>query len=326
MSETTLIYPHLQAEAELPPYRPPALEFWQRFSRNVPAVLGLGIVLAFIFVGLFAPWLAPYSYTDQDLSNSEAMPSLAHPLGTDRLGRDQLSRLIWGARTALIVAPSTVVVGLSLGLVLGAAAGYFGGWVDVLIMRLSDILFAFPGLLFALLIAATVQPRISAWLLSYEATRGLVRSGYAEFFVVVFALSMVGWPGLARLVRGQILSLREQPFIEAAKAVGVSPWRVLVRHLLPNAMPPVIVAISMGLGGAILAESTLSFFGIGIQPPTASWGAMIYGNFEFWRSPSAPWMVWAPGLVVGILVFAFNFIGDGLNDALNPRREGAGRR
>lgn len=321
MTETTLARPYSPIEAEMPPYRPPALEFWGRFSRNVPAVLGLLAVLLFVFVGLFAPWLAPYSYTAQDLSNSEATPSLQHPLGTDRLGRDQLSRLIWGARTAIIVAPATVVIGLTLGLLLGAAAGYFGGWVDVLIMRVSDVLFAFPGLLFALLIAATVQPRISAWLLGYEATRGLVRSGYAEFFVVVFALSMVGWPGIARLVRGQILALRERPFVEAARAMGMSPGRVLLRHLLPNAMPPVIVAISMGLGGAILAEATLSFFGIGIQPPTASWGAMIYSNFEFWRSPSAPWMVWAPGLVVGVLVFSFNFIGDGLNDALNPRRE-----
>ena len=326
MSETTLVYPHEQAETDLPPYRPPSLEFLRRFGRNVPAVMGLFVVLAFVFVGLFAPWLAPYSYTEQDLANSEARPSLEHPLGTDRLGRDQFSRLIWGARTALIVAPSTVIIGLTLGLLLGAAAGFFGGWVDVLIMRVSDVLFAFPGLLFALLIAATVQPRISAWLMSYEATRGFVRSGYAEFFVVIFALSMVGWPGLARLVRGQILTLREQPFIEASRAVGAPPWRVLTRHLLPNAMPPVIVAISMGLGGAILAEATLSFFGIGIQPPTASWGAMIYNNIDFWRTPSAPWMVWAPGIIVGILVFSFNFIGDGLNDALNPRGEhGTGR-
>jgi ABC-type dipeptide/oligopeptide/nickel transport system permease subunit len=214
------------------------------------------------------------------------------------------------------VAPATVVVGLVLGLVLGSAAGFFGGWVDQLIMRLSDVLFAFPGLLFAILLAATVQPRIESWLSQFDALRPFVRSGYSEFFVVIFALSMVGWPGLARLIRGQILALREQPFVEAAYAIGVPPWQILRRHLLPNALTPVIVSVSMGLGGAILAESTLSFFGIGIQPPTASWGGMIFANFSFWRQPSALWLVWAPGLVVGLLVFAFNFVGDGLNEAL----------
>ncbi len=292
------------------------LAFWRRFSRNILAVVGLIVICIFVFVGLFASWLAPYSYTEQNLANAEAAPSLAHPLGTDRVGRDQFSRIIWGARTALIIAPATVVLGLALGLVLGSAAGYFGGWVDAVIMRISDVLFAFPGLLFAILIASAVQPRLEASLMQYEALKPLVRSGYAEFFVVVAALSMVGWPGLARLVRGQILSLREQPFVEAAHAIGVSPWGVLTRHLLPNALTPIVVSVSMGLGGAILAESTLSFFGIGIQPPTASWGAMIFSNFEFWRSLSAPWLVWAPGFVVGALVFAFNFVGDGLNEAL----------
>ncbi|MBA3534261.1 MAG: ABC transporter permease [Ardenticatenales bacterium] len=304
-----------------PPRRySPMAEFWQRFSQNVLAVLGLLIIIAFLFVGLFAPWLAPYSHTDQDLANTEASPSLAHPLGTDRVGRDQFSRLIWGARTALIVAPTSVIIGLTLGLLLGSAAGYFGGWVDTIIMRISDVLFAFPGLLFAMLIASTLQPRIESWLLSIEAAKPFVRSGYAEFFVVIAALSLVGWPGIARIIRGQILTLREQPFIEAAQAVGVPSWRILTHHLLPNALTPIIVSLSMGMGGAILAESTLSFYGIGIQPPTASWGAMIINNFQFWRTPSAPWMVWAPGLTVGVLVFAFNFVGDGLNEALNPRR------
>lgn len=320
MSEMTLSSRTVLAEEDiLPPYRPPWLVFLQRFSRNILAVVGLLIVLAFIFVGTFASWIAPYSYTEQNLRNAEAFPSLEHPLGTDRLGRDQFSRLIWGARTALIVAPATVTIGLLLGIALGGAAGFFGGWVDTLVMRIGDILFAFPGLLFALLIASTLQPRIEEGLLQYEMTKSFVRSGYAEFFVVIAALSLVGWPGLARLVRGQILTLKEQPFIEAAQAIGATPLQILFYHLLPNALPPVIVSISMGLGGAILAESTLSFFGIGIQPPTASWGAMIFNNFEFWRSDAAPWLVWAPGMAVGIMVFAFNFVGDGLNEALNPR-------
>jgi ABC-type dipeptide/oligopeptide/nickel transport system permease subunit len=294
------------------------LDVWRRFSRNRLSVVGLILVSLMFFTGIFAPWLAPYSYTRQDLDAVEQMPSLAHPLGTDELGRDQLSRVIWGARTAVIVAPSATFVGVALGLLMGALAGYFGSLVEALIMRLADILFAFPGMLFALLVAATLQPGIESWLKSIEPLEGFVKAGYAEFLVVIIALSVVGWPGMARLVRGQILSLKEAQFVEAARAIGASPWRILWRHILPNAMAPVVVSISMRMGGAILAETTLSFLGIGIRPPTASWGAMIYDNYTFWRSPAAPVLLWLPGLIVGSLVFAFNFLGDGLNDALNP--------
>jgi len=296
-------------------------EFWRRFSRNKLAVVGLVIVGLMIFTGIFAPWLAPYSPTQQDLRNVEQMPSLAHPMGTDRYGRDQLSRIIWGARTAIIVAPSATVVAVTIGLLMGALAGYFGGVVDGLIMRVADVLFAFPGLLFAILLAATVQPRVESWLKGVPGLQDFVRAGYAEFMVVILALSVVGWPGMARLVRGQILSLREEPFIEAARAMGASSWRIITRHLLPNALAPVIVALSLGMGGNIMAEATLSFLGIGIQPPTPSWGAMIYENYVFWRHPAAPVLLWMPGLVVASLVFAFNFVGDGLNEALGVKRE-----
>ncbi len=293
-------------------------DFWRRFSRNPLAVISLFIVLGMVFTGLFAPWLAPYDPTAVNYAEVEQMPSLRHPMGTDEHGRDQLSRVIWGARTAIIVAPSATILGLVLGLLFGALAGYFGGWVDGLIMRVTDILFAFPGLLFAILIAATIQPRIEAWLLKFERLKPFVKAGYAEFMVVILALGLVGWAGLARLIRGQILALKEQQFVEAARAIGVRPWHIITRHLLPNAMAPVIVSFSMGLGGAILAESTLSFLGIGINPPTPSWGSMIYQNFNFWRHPAAPVLLWTPGLIVASLVFAFNFIGDGLHEALNP--------
>lgn len=293
-------------------------EFWRRFARNPLAVVGLVIVLGMVFTGLFAPWLAPYDPTAVDYTAVEQMPSLRHPLGTDDHGRDQLSRIVWGARTAIIVAPTATIVGLVLGLFFGALAGYFGGWMDGAIMRLVDILFAFPGLLFAILIAATIQPRIEAWLLGFERLESFVKAGYAEFMVVILALGLVGWAGLARLLRGQILRLREEQFIEAARACGVPSSRIILRHLLPNAMAPIIVSLSMGLGGAILAETTLSFMGIGINPPTPSWGAMIYQNFNFWRHPAAPMLLWFPGLVVASLVFAFNFVGDGLHEALNP--------
>jgi len=294
------------------------LEFWRRFSRNRLAVVGLFIAGLMFFTGIFAPWLAPHSYREQDLDAVEQMPSWKHPLGTDELGRDQLSRLIWGARTAVIIAPAATLVGLTLGLLMGALAGYLGGRVDALIMRLADLLFAFPGLLFALLVAATIQPRVEAWLRAIKGLEGFVKAGYAQVLVVIIALSAVGWPGMARLVRGQILSLKEEQFVEAAVAIGASPWRIIRRHLLPNTLAPIVVAVSMGMGGAILAEATLSFFGIGIRPPTPSWGSMIYDNYSFWRHPAAPVLLWVPGLVVASLVFAFNFVGDGLNEALRP--------
>ncbi|MFQ5595345.1 MAG: ABC transporter permease [Anaerolineae bacterium] len=293
-------------------------DFWRRFARNPLAVISLVIVLGMVITGVFAPWLAPYDPTEVNYAEVEQMPSLRHPMGTDEHGRDQISRVIWGARTAIIVAPSATIVGLVLGLLFGSMAGYFGGWIDGVIMRVTDLLFAFPGLLFAILIAATIQPRIEAWMLQFEKLKPFVKAGYAEFLVVIVALSLVGWAGLARLIRGQILTLKEQQFVEAALATGVRPWHIITRHLLPNAMAPVIVSFSMGLGGAILAESTLSFLGIGINPPTPSWGAMIYQNFNYWRLPAAPVLLWFPGLIVASLVFAFNFIGDGLHEALNP--------
>lgn len=296
-------------------------EFWRRFARNPVAVIGLFIVLGMVFTGVFAPWLAPYDPTEVNYTEVEQMPNLRHPLGTDDHGRDQLSRVIWGARTAIIVAPSATIVGLVLGLLFGSLAGYFGGWIDSLVMRVTDVLFAFPGLLFAILIAATIQPRVEAWLDQFESLESFVKAGYAEFLVVIVALSIVGWAGLARLIRGQILKLKEEQFVEAARATGAKSSHIILRHLLPNALAPIIVSISMSMGSAILAETTLSFLGIGINPPTPSWGAMIYQNFNFWRHPAAPVLLWIPGLIIASLVFAFNFIGDGLHEALNPHLE-----
>ena len=245
----------------------------------------------------------------------EQPPSWAYPLGTDEVGRDLLSRIIWGTRSAAFVSITVTLVNLALGVPLGTLAGYFHGWVDTLIMRLADILFAFPGLLFVLFIAATIKPSIVAWVKAVGLT-DLARSGYVDYLVVIAALGLVGWPGLARLVRGQILSLKEQEFIVGAQAIGASTWRIMFRHLLPNALPHLIVAISMGIGGIILSESTLSLLGIGLQPPNPSWGAMIYSNYRYWRT--RPHLVIVPGLVLAAVVFAFNFLGDGLNEALNP--------
>jgi ABC-type dipeptide/oligopeptide/nickel transport system permease subunit len=306
--------------SEAPPAWDPWLRFWNRFSRNWLAVLGLILVCALFAVGVFAPWLAPHSYRQQNLDAVEQPPSWTYPLGTDELGRDQLSRLIWGARTAIIVAPTVTLMWVSLGVLMGALAGYMAGRVETVIMRLADILFAFPGLLFAMLISATIQPRIEAWLKSIAWFEGFVQAGYSEFFVVIVALSLVGWGGMARLVRGQFLTLKEEEFVLAARAMGSSSWRIIWRHILPNALAPIIVSVSMGMGGAITAEATLSFLGIGIQPPTPSWGAMIFDNYTFWRRsfPVAFRLLWLPGLIIAIVRFAFNFLGDGLNEALGP--------
>jgi ABC-type dipeptide/oligopeptide/nickel transport system permease subunit len=298
------------------------VRFWRRFTRNRLALAGLVFVLVTFSVGVLAPWLAPHSYRQQNLDAVEQPPSWLYPLGTDELGRDQLSRIIWGARTAVIVAPTVTLLWVTLGIVMGSVAGYVAGRVETVIMRLADVLFAFPGLLFAMLISATIQPRIEAWLKGIAGLGDFVRAGYAEFFVVILALSLVGWGGMARLVRGQFLSLKEEEFVLAARSMGSSTWRIIWRHILPNALPPIIVSVSMGMGGAITAEATLSFLGIGIQPPTPSWGAMIYDNYTFWRRsfPVAFRLLWLPGLIIAAVRFAFNFLGDGLNEALSTTR------
>ena len=290
-------------------------ELWRRLRRNRPAVVGLIIAALMYATALFAPWLAPYGYNEQNLDAVEQPPSWAYPLGTDEVGRDLLSRIIWGTRSAAFVSITVTLVNLALGVPLGTMSGYFRGWVDILIMRLADILFAFPGLLFVFFIAATIKPSIVAWV---KATGliDLARSGYVDYLVVIVALGLVGWPGLARLMRGQILSLKEQEFIVGARAIGASTWRIMFRHLLPNALPSLIVAISMGIGGIIISESTLSLLGIGLQPPNPSWGSMIYSNYRYWRT--RPHLVIVPGMVLAAVVFAFNFLGDGLNEALNP--------
>lgn len=294
---------------------------WRRFSRNKLAVLGLVIVGTWIVCGLFAPWIAPYSFRDSDLARSLQAPSAAHWLGTDRLGRDQFSRLIWAARTALIVAPLAVLVSSTLGLLFGALAGFRSGWINTVIMRVADILLAFPSILFALLLSVAVKPGLVALMETVPATKDMVRSGYAEFAIVIVALGLVGWPGLARLVRAQVLTVKNSLFVEAAHASGTSSGRILWQHVMPNILAPIVVVLSMAMGGAIVAESGLSFLGLGVEPPIPSWGSMINEGYftGLWRSPMAPYLVWTPGLVVSLLVFAFSFIGDGLNDAFNPQ-------
>jgi ABC-type dipeptide/oligopeptide/nickel transport system permease subunit len=201
----------------------------------------------------------------------------------------------------------------------GALAGYFGGWADTIIMRIADILFAFPGLLFVFFVAATLKPGVLAW--AKEAGLGdLARTGYLDYAVVILAMGIIGWAGLARWVRAQVLAVKERAFVIGAQAVGVPEWQVISRHVLPNALAPVIVALSMSRGDIALSEGYLSFLGIGLQPPTPSWGNILADNAgRYWRRfPEMLWLVFVPGLVLAAVVFAFNFLGDGLNEALNP--------
>ena len=301
----------------------PWLRSWHRFLRRRVAVGALVVIILFYGAGIFAPWVAPYSYTEKDLDQALLGPSLAHPLGTDRIGRDLLSRVIWGIRTSVIVSIAAVSTGsIVLGIVLGAAAGYLGKKVDTLVMRIGEVFLAFPGLLLVILIAATTKPRVVEWVSQVERAtgfQGLVKSGMVDYFVVFGALALFGWVGMARLVRGQILYLREAQFVEAAVVLGASPGRIIFRHLLPNAMAPVIVSVSMAMGSAVGSEVMLSWLGVGIQPPSASLGAMILENGSISVLRTNPNLLLSPVVVVGILIFAFNLLGDGLNDALNPR-------
>ncbi len=289
-----------------------------RILGNPPAAVGAVIIFLVFFAAIFAPVLAPYPYDKQDLSAVEQPPSAAHWLGTDQLGRDVFSRLIWGARSAVFVIIMVTLVNLLIGLPLGALAGYLGGWVDTIIMRIADILFAFPGLLFVFFIAATIKPSILEWAKSVGLT-DLARSGYLDYAVVIIALGVIGWAGLARLIRAQVMSIREREYVIGAQAIGVSTWQIIARHILPNAIAPIIIALSMGMGDIAMSEGYLSFLGIGLQPPVPSWGNLIFENSRYWRSfPKMIWLLWIPGAVLAAVVFAFNFFGDGLNEALNP--------
>lgn len=325
MATTTASLPLAKLEAETKP-RPKWLDTWRRFARSKTALLGLGVIALLVFTAIFAQNLAPYDYTKTNLNLSAKPPSAEHWLGTDVIGRDMLSRLIFGARSVVFVIFVVATVTLTLGLLLGAAAGYFGGWVDMLISRLIELLAAFPDLLFIFFIAATIKPGLVGGLRTFAQQNNMqwltdfVRSGYADYLVVMIALSVLGWGGLARLVRGQILSLREKEFVVGAQAVGVPDWRIITSYLLPNALSPLLVAISMMLGGVALSEGILSYLGIGLQPPNPSWGNILGDHIgRYWRTfPEMLWMIWLPAGIMAAVVFAFNFVGDGLNEAFNP--------
>ncbi len=309
------------------PLRGRSRGFWGtlvvRLLRKKVAVACLLVIVLLYGSGALAPLVAPYGYRQQDLAHTLAPPSLAHPLGTDRLGRDLFSRIIYGLRTTVIVTVASLLTGsLVLGVAAGLVAGYRGGWVDAVLMRVGEVFLAFPSILLVILIAATAKPRVEGWVRSFEdasGIQGLVRLGLVDYVVVFGALALFSWVGMARLVRGQVLSLRTQEFVQAARALGASTPRILFLHLLPNALPPIIVAVSMGMGSIVGAEVVLSWLGIGVQPPNPSLGNMIFENGSVEVLRSNPHLLVAPVAVVALLIFAFNLLGDALNDALNPR-------
>ena len=292
----------------------PWREAFGRLARNKLALLGLVLVSLFLFAGIFGPMLAPWPYQAQDLAAVHAnanrpLPPLSpnHILGTDALGRDLLSRLLDGARISVTVAFVVQIVIILLGVPIGAIAGWFGNRTDNFLMRITDVIYAFPDLLFIILLSVAFR----------ETAFGQALDG---LFLVFVAIGLVGWVTVARLTRGQMLSLKETEFVEAAKAIGVPDRKIVLRHLLPNGMGPIIVAITLGIPTAILAEATLAYIGIGVQPPRASWGSLIADGQKYVRGD--PHLVVFPAIFIALALIGFTFLGDGLRDALDPKLKG----
>lgn len=280
-----------------PPLRRRVIDTLLALWRLRPVVrFGLVVLAAMIVMSIVAPWIAPYGVDQQNLAKVMQGPSAEHWLGTDNLGRDMLTRIIYGGRVPLIVAAVATLVAASVGVLVGLTSGLFGGWVDALLMRTADAFICFPALVFTLVMSALIGPGIHNVILSF---------------------AVFGWTGFARITRGQVLVVRELQYIEAARAIGMSRLRILLRHVLPNVMTPLIVAASLTAGGAILVEAGASFLGVGAQPPTASWGRELQIGFRLLET--APMIAFSSGTMITLAVLAFNYIGDGLRDLLDPR-------
>ncbi|HET9000630.1 MAG TPA: ABC transporter permease [bacterium] len=280
--------------------RPEWTRGWQRFKSYLPGVIGLGFVLILVVLAVLPDIFAPYPYAQVFRGMRGAPPSWAHPLGFDHIGRDVLSRIIWGSRVALLVGLLATSIAVVIGVAVGACAGYIGGWVDSLLSRIVDTLMAYPLLVLLITLAAVLGPSL---------------------VTVVVIIGLTTWAQYARVVRADVLSLREREFILAAQAAGASRVRVIFRHVVPNVLSPIIVLASLGIGGIILLESALSFLGLGAQPPTASWGGMLADGRAYILT--YPQIAIAPGVMISLTVLAFNLAGDGLRDALDPRQKDA---
>jgi ABC-type dipeptide/oligopeptide/nickel transport system permease subunit len=269
-----------------------------RLRTDLRAWIGGGIVVALVLMAIAAPLVARHDPVGVDLIRSLEGPSATHWLGTDIQGRDVWARLVYGARVSLTVGIASQGIALLLGLVLGLLAGYYGKWLDELVMRLADVTLAFPTLLLLIALVAALQPSLT---------------------IVFVTIGLVGWAGMARLVRGQVLVVRELEYVQAQRALGANDARIITRHVLPGVVAPVVIASTLGIAGAIMAESSLSFLGLGVQPPTPSWGAMIADGRDLYQLRTAPWTSLSPGLAIGAAVLGFNLLGDALRDAMDPR-------
>ena len=272
------------------------MDGWIRLKKNTLAIVSLAILILFCVVALLTPVIAPYGYEEQDLLLGAVGPSLAHPLGTDIFGRDMLTRIMYGSRISLAVGFLASSVAVFIGVFWGAIAGYSGGRIDVAMMRLVDILYALPFMIFIVLLMVVFGRNI---------------------LLLFLAIGAVEWLTMARIVRGQVLALKQQQFIEAALSLGLSHWTIIRRHLIPNILSPVIVYATLTIPSVMLLEAFLSFLGLGVQPPESSWGLLISYGVE--TMEEYPWLILFPGLFLSITLFALNFLGDGLRDALDPR-------
>ena len=274
--------------------------FWRRYCRNKLAIAGLVILVLFVLSAIFAPFLTPYDPNRANLRERNQPPSKEHPFGTDDMGRDILARTLYGGRISLSVGLVSVGISLSIGVVLGAIAGYFGGFVDTLIMRLADIFYSFPFLILAITISAIFGPSI---------------------YNTMIILGVLSWPGPARLLRAEFLKLKTTDFVAAATALGARPGRIMFRHILPNAFSPLLVSATLQVASSILSEAGLSFLGLGVPPPAPSWGNMLNRARPLHVLAGMPWMWIAPGIAIFIVVLSINFVGDGLRDAFDPKQE-----
>ncbi len=299
-----------------------------RLTRKKLGMIALIVIVLIYLAGIFAPLLDTHGYSETNLLRTQEGPDFENFLGTDRLGRDTYTRLLWGIQTTVIVTIATLLTGsIVLGVSLGMAAGYFRGFYDTVISRVGEITSAFPDILLIILLAATVRPRVLDLVRDFEDSTGFtgfISSGFVDFFVIGLALLPLSWFGTMRLVRGQVLQIRDADYIEAARAMGVSTPRILVRHVLPNIISPLIVTLSFGMGAVAGTEIALSFFGLGVQPPRPSLGIMIAeatgrGSTATSVLTQHPEQLLAPIAVVWLLIFAWNILGDALTDVLNPR-------
>ena len=300
---------------------------WSRLIRKKLALACMGILIILYSGGILAPWVSVasgYDYDRPDYTAFRAPPSWDHWVGTDRAGRDLFVRLLWGIQNTIIITLTAMLTGsLVIGITLGLVAGYFGGRVDAIINRVGEVFASFPDIFLIIILAATLKPRILQgvrWLEDTTFVDGLVRSGVVDYFVVFMALVAFSWVGMQRLVRGQVLVLRESQYVDAARALGASTPRILFKHVLPNAISPIIVTVSMGMGTMVGTEIILGWLGLGIQPPRPSLGTMLFeGGVSLQIFRNAPWLLLGPGTVAFLMILSWNLLGDALNDVLNPR-------